>query len=97
MRSCRAPRAQKENGRKGVLGNPHKCRAHAHEEVKVMRARATREIMVSPMGNFFTLHVITARGANERGGGGGGMEREGSKETKCLLCAEEQFNKISLA
>jgi len=34
--------------------------------------------MVSPMGNFFTLHVITARGASERARGRG-RRAEGQK------------------
>lgn len=62
--------------------------------------------MVRPMGNFFTLHVITARSERDRPteskrGRRVAREREiekrRSERTKCLLCAEEQFNKISLA
>lgn len=37
-------------------------------------------IMVSPMGNFFTLHVITGEGPAR-------SEEGEAREAKCLLCA----------
>lgn len=58
------------------------ARTHVHE-ARLCARETQRGIMVSPMGNFFTLHVITGK---EPTGDEGREAREREREAECLLC-----------
>ena len=71
-----ALRSQKEN--EGMLAVACISTARMHSLGFTREQR--NGIMVNPMGNFFTLHVITGEGPAR-------VKRGKAREAKCLLCA----------